>query len=76
MTDRIGVVGLGNMGRPMAANLLRHRGDLIVHDLRPAAADDLREAGAVWAGDPRTLAARVEVIDVDRGVHNAIGKGG
>ena len=62
MTDRIGFVGLGNMGRPMAANLLRHRGDLIVHDLRPAAADDLREEGAVWAGDLQTLAGQVEVV--------------
>lgn len=62
MTDRIGVIGLGNMGRPMAANLLHHRGDLVVHDLRPAAADDLREEGAVWAGDPRTLAGQVEVV--------------
>jgi 3-hydroxyisobutyrate dehydrogenase-like beta-hydroxyacid dehydrogenase len=62
MTDRIGVIGLGNMGRPMAANLLRHRGDLVVHDLRPTAADDLREEGAVWAGDPRTLAGQVEVV--------------
>lgn len=62
MTDRIGFVGLGNMGRPMAANLLRHRVDLIVHDLRPAAADDLREEGAVWAGDLQTLAGQVEVV--------------
>ena len=62
MTDRIGVIGLGNMGRPMAANLLRHRGDLVVHDLRPAAADDLREEGANWADDVRTLAAQVEVV--------------
>jgi 3-hydroxyisobutyrate dehydrogenase-like beta-hydroxyacid dehydrogenase len=62
MTDRIGFIGLGNMGQPMAENLLRHRGDLIVHDLRPAAADDLRKAGAGWADDLRTLAAQVEAV--------------
>jgi 3-hydroxyisobutyrate dehydrogenase len=62
MTDRIGVIGLGNMGQPMAANLLRHRGDLIVHDLRPAAAVDLRKAGADWADDVRTLATQVEGV--------------
>ncbi len=62
MTDRIGFIGLGNMGKPMAANLLRHRGDLIVHDLQPAAADDLRKEGAEWAGDLQTLARQVEVV--------------
>jgi 3-hydroxyisobutyrate dehydrogenase len=62
MTDRIGFIGLGNMGRPMAANLLRHRGDLIVHDVQPAAADGLRKEGAEWARDLRTLAGQVEVV--------------
>ncbi len=62
MTDRIGFIGLGNMGAPMAANLLRERGDLIVHDVRPAAADDWRKQGAQWAGDRQALAGQVEVV--------------
>jgi len=62
MTNRIGFIGLGNMGRPMAANLLRRLGGLIVHDLRPTAADELRTAGATWAGDIEALARQVEVV--------------
>ena len=61
MTQRIGFVGLGNMGALMAANLLRQEGALTVHDLRPAAADALCEAGAVWADDLETLARGAEV---------------
>jgi len=33
MTERIGFVGLGNMGQPMALNLLKADYDLIVYDL-------------------------------------------
>jgi len=62
MTDRIGFIGLGNMGQPMAANLLRQRGDLTVHDLRPAASDELLRAGAAWAGDLEATAREAEVV--------------
>jgi 3-hydroxyisobutyrate dehydrogenase-like beta-hydroxyacid dehydrogenase len=62
MTNRIGFIGLGNMGRPMAANLLHRLGELSVHDLRPAAADELRAAGASWAGDLEALARQAEVV--------------
>jgi 3-hydroxyisobutyrate dehydrogenase len=62
MTDRIGFIGLGNMGAPMAANLLRERGELVVHDLRPAAAEGLCRQGAEWADDLRTLAGQVDVV--------------
>ena len=34
----VGFVGLGNMGRPMAANLRRGGFRVLVHDVRPAIA--------------------------------------
>ena len=46
MTERIGFIGLGNMGAPMAANLMRAKGALIVHDVRPEAAQGLLRQGA------------------------------
>ena len=46
---RIGFVGLGNMGHPMVANLLRSGHELTVHDIRREAADDLVRDGAIWA---------------------------
>ena len=34
MTGKVGVVGLGNMGGPMARNLLKAGVKLVVHDRR------------------------------------------
>ena len=62
MTDRIGFIGLGNMGQPMAANRLRRHGALIVHDLEPAAAAELCGAGAQWAESLDALARQAEVV--------------
>ena len=44
--DRIGFVGLGRMGRPMASNLQRKGFDLVVHDISRAPCDALAELGA------------------------------
>lgn len=43
---RLGFVGLGNMGGPMALNLTEAGHELTVHDLRAAAVSPLVEAGA------------------------------
>jgi 2-hydroxy-3-oxopropionate reductase len=68
MSERsdVGLVGLGAMGRPMAANLLREaRGtgvDVVVHSRRESSAAALVADGAVWAATPRELAARCGVV--------------
>lgn len=43
---KIGMIGLGIMGRPMAKNLLKAGYDLTVNDRNPAAAKELETAGA------------------------------
>lgn len=55
---RIAFFGLGNMGNPMAANLLRSgQHQVSVYDLDPAKADNLLALGAQWIHDiPATLA--------------------
>lgn len=58
----IGFIGTGNMGNPMALNLIRAGHPLVVHDLRPEAAANLLEAGATWAESPRDVASRVDVL--------------
>jgi 4-hydroxybutyrate dehydrogenase/sulfolactaldehyde 3-reductase len=47
MVERIGFVGLGRMGRPMAANLLKKGFALTVHDIDPRPVRMLVEAGEV-----------------------------
>ncbi len=59
---KVGFIGLGNMGHPMAANILRAQHDLRVFDIRRERARDLVTAGASWAENPQEVAARSEVV--------------
>ena len=59
---KIGFIGLGMMGSGMAANLQRAGHDLVVHDLRRAAAEPFLAAGAVWADSPRAVAHRTALF--------------
>ena len=49
---RIGFIGLGNMGGPMALNLIKAGHALTVYDLRRPAAEPHLGAGACWAKSP------------------------
>jgi len=59
---RLGFVGLGNLGRHLAASLSRAGFPLAVHDRDPAAADPLVELGAVAAGSPAEVAASSDAV--------------
>src|SRR5258708_9505677 len=59
---KVGFIGLGTMGASMAANLQKAGHDLVVHDIRRAAAERHLAAGAVWADNPKALAEQCEVI--------------
>src|SRR5215471_14477922 len=59
---RIGFIGLGNMGGPMALNMIKAGHSLTVYDLRRAVADPHLEAGAEWADSPKAVAAESEVV--------------
>ncbi|HEY6899599.1 MAG TPA: NAD(P)-dependent oxidoreductase [Puia sp.] len=54
-TQRIGWVGLGNMGVPMAKNLLKAGFELTVYNRTAARAAGLKEAGAKLASSPKAL---------------------
>ena len=58
----IGFIGLGNMGGPMAANLIRAGHALTVYDVVPAAMNALVGQGARAAGSPREAAAAGETV--------------
>ena len=59
---RIGFVGLGNMGGPMALNLMKAGHVLVVHDVREKAGAPHLERGAKWAASPREAAESAELI--------------
>ena len=59
---RVGFIGLGNMGEPLAGFVLKAGFPLVVHDIRREAAAPLLEQGAVWAVSPRAVAAQCDAI--------------
>ena len=59
---KIGFIGTGNIGAPIAGQSLQAGHALLVHDVRRAAADALVTAGAVWSPSPAALAAECEVV--------------
>ncbi|MGE0416440.1 MAG: NAD(P)-dependent oxidoreductase, partial [Acetobacteraceae bacterium] len=56
MAEKVGFVGLGNMGGPMARNLVKAGVRLVVHDLDPRKVQALAEAGAEVAASPEAVA--------------------
>ncbi|MER3449161.1 MAG: 3-hydroxyisobutyrate dehydrogenase [Chloroflexota bacterium] len=60
--ERIGFIGLGRMGRPMARHLLRAGYPLVVYDRLPEAMAPLVEAGAEVASGPGPLARACDLV--------------
>jgi len=60
--SRIAFIGLGNMGAPMALNLVKAGHHLTVHDLVPAAVRTLTQAGAREAASAAEAVAGAEVV--------------
>ena len=59
---RVGFVGVGVMGAPIARNILKGGFPLMVHDVDGAAADRLVAAGATRAESTRAVAADSDVV--------------
>lgn len=59
---RLGFVGLGAMGRPLALHLLRAGHDVAVWARRPESLPPLLAAGAVGCATPAELARRSEIV--------------
>ena len=62
MTERIGFIGLGVMGRPMARNLLRAGFEVVAFTRTTAVLDELAAEGAASASDSRDVAARSDIV--------------
>jgi 2-hydroxy-3-oxopropionate reductase len=89
MSERIGFIGLGVMGKPMARNLLKRGFPLVVHSRSRGPVDELVEAGAEAAATPADIARQarrivtmlpdspdvVSVLDGPHGVFRAIQPG-
>lgn len=59
---KVGFIGVGNMGNPMAANLQKAGHALQVHDIKREAAQNLLDAGATWVNSPKEAATGVDYV--------------
>jgi 4-hydroxybutyrate dehydrogenase/sulfolactaldehyde 3-reductase len=59
---RVGFIGLGNMGRPMAANLVRKGARLTVNDVNREPVSALAQLGATPAASAAEVAAASDIV--------------
>jgi 2-hydroxy-3-oxopropionate reductase len=62
MKKKVGFIGLGIMGKPMAKNLLKAGFSIVAYDLNKDAVEDVVKAGALAAGSSKEAAGRTDVI--------------
>jgi 3-hydroxyisobutyrate dehydrogenase len=59
---KIGFIGVGTMGRHMAANLMKSGHALVINDARKDAAASHLQNGATWADSPKAVAAATDIV--------------
>ena len=59
---KIGFIGLGIMGKPMAKNLVKAGHELVVLDFNKDAVKELEDLGAASASTPAKVAGQVEMV--------------
>jgi 3-hydroxyisobutyrate dehydrogenase-like beta-hydroxyacid dehydrogenase len=64
VSERLGFIGLGNMGAPMAAHLVGWPGGLTVFDARAEAMEPLVQAGARAASSVRGVGESVDIVSL------------
>ena len=62
MDTKIGFIGLGIMGKPMAKNLIKAGYELTVHNRSRASVEELAQDGATTASSGKEVAERSDVI--------------
>jgi 2-hydroxy-3-oxopropionate reductase len=60
--SKIGFVGLGIMGKPMARNLMKAGHSLVGFDITPGAREAFEADGGAWAGSAKDAAAASEIV--------------
>ena len=89
MSNTVGFIGLGLMGKPMARNLLKKGFSVIVHSRSRGPVEELKKEGASTAGSPAEIARAAQhiitmlpdgpnvslVLEGETGVFGAMSKG-
>ena len=59
---KVGWIGVGNMGKPMAKHIQEHVSEFTVCDLNQESAIDILEDGGIWAETPAECAKDKDVV--------------
>ena len=59
---KVGYIGLGLMGKPIAKNILKAGFPLVVHNRSQKSVNELKKLGAIPASNPAQVARQVDVI--------------
>jgi UDP-N-acetylmuramoylalanine-D-glutamate ligase len=62
--QKVGFIGLGNMGAHMARNLLKKGYPVVVYDLNGDAVNSLKESGKVWSKDGNKYKIRTRLLSL------------
>jgi len=62
INPKVGFIGLGIMGKPMARNLLKAGYSLVVHNRSRAAVDELSKEGVQVAASAQEVASRSDIV--------------
>ena len=60
--DKVGFIGLGIMGKPMARNLMKAGHELVVHDVSREPVDELAGEGAQAADGPPAVSEQSDIV--------------
>jgi 3-hydroxyisobutyrate dehydrogenase len=61
---KVGFIGLGRMGSPMATNLVTAGFDVTVYDIRRESLNEVAQLGAKVAHSPKQVASLAEIVEV------------
>ncbi|MBW2725021.1 MAG: NAD(P)-binding domain-containing protein, partial [Deltaproteobacteria bacterium] len=64
MSLRVGFIGLGNQGKPIAAHLAPAGFETTVYDIAEAPVQELVAGGAKAAATPRELGANADIVGI------------
>ncbi len=62
MSEKVGFVGLGNMGLPMSLRLLEAGHGVVGCDVQESARKTFCERGGIWADSPREVASQCAIV--------------
>jgi len=69
---RLGFIGLGNMGKPMAMNLIKADHQLAIYDINPKPLEELAKSGATVKSKPSEIPPCADVIFLALPSHNVV----